>query len=262
MKEIELENIEEAQSHLLLAKIGKRVLRPGGKELTKQLVESLHVTKEDVIAEFAPGSGFTAELVLQKHPKEYIGIDREKVHIENLKERFKEENIKIIEGNAEATGLPNESVDKVYGEAMLSMHHNIRKARIIKEAARILKKGGYYAIHELELNLTKVEHEKEAEIQKELAHVSHVNARPQTLEEWTELLANEGFKVIEVKRKPLRVLEPARMIDDEGFFHTLHIAYNVLSNRKIRKRVFEMRRTFNKHEKFLNAVMILAVKEK
>lgn len=257
------QHIETLQSHYLLAKIGKKVLRPGGKALTKLLIESLSISSSDRIVEFAPGQGFTTHLVLTKRPKEYIGIELDTEHVEKLKRNIRpthDTTLRFIQGDAEATTLESESVDKVFGEAMLSMHANQRKSRIIKEAARILKTSGLYAIHELELNLDSTQLHKEKAIQRDLAMVSHVNARPQTIKEWEALLNAEGFDVLDIQRKPLKILDPSRIIADEGIFQTLKIGYNILTMPKARNRVLKMRKTFKAHDKFLNAVAMLAIK--
>ncbi len=54
----------ETPGHWLLAKLGKRVLRPGGMEVTRQLVRALDVGPDDDDVEFAPGLGVTAKLNL------------------------------------------------------------------------------------------------------------------------------------------------------------------------------------------------------
>ena len=51
---------EKMPGHWLLAKMGKRVLRPGGLELTRRLLSELAVTAVDDVVEFAPGLGITA----------------------------------------------------------------------------------------------------------------------------------------------------------------------------------------------------------
>lgn len=256
-------DIEKAPSHYLLAAIGKKVLRPGGKELTTKLIESLNISNQDKVMEFAPGQGFTTEMVLKKHPASYIGIDLDADHVASLKSRIhtNETDVQILIGDAEQTGLPDESSDKIFGEAMLSMHADQRKVRIIKEAYRVLKPGGLYAIHELELNLQNEKQDKHSEIQHDLAVVSHVNARPLTIQEWSSLLENEGFEIINIERRPLKVLDPTRILADEGLFQTLKIGYNMLTMPKARKRVIKMRKTFKAHDKHLNAVAILARKK-
>ena len=54
------------QGHWILAKMGKRVLRPGGKELTEMLVNGLAISNQDNFVEFAPGIGYTASVILSK----------------------------------------------------------------------------------------------------------------------------------------------------------------------------------------------------
>src|SRR5690606_4633747 len=52
--------------HWLLARLGKRVLRPGGIELTRTLIEALDVGPRDDVVEFAPGLGITARMALSR----------------------------------------------------------------------------------------------------------------------------------------------------------------------------------------------------
>ena len=49
------EKMNMAQGHWVLAKLGKRVLRPGGLELTRWMVSQLAIQPTDDIVEFAPG---------------------------------------------------------------------------------------------------------------------------------------------------------------------------------------------------------------
>ncbi|MEO9147676.1 MAG: hypothetical protein ABI237_19170 [Ginsengibacter sp.] len=52
--------IDTHQGHWLLSKMGKRVLRPGGKELTLRMLKELSITQEDRVMEFAPGGYYTS----------------------------------------------------------------------------------------------------------------------------------------------------------------------------------------------------------
>jgi len=69
------QNSGKTPGHWLLARLGKRVLRPGGAELTRRMVADLAVTSEDDVVEFAPGLGHTAELVLRSDPHSYTGVE-------------------------------------------------------------------------------------------------------------------------------------------------------------------------------------------
>ncbi|MEM9675576.1 MAG: class I SAM-dependent methyltransferase [Bacteroidota bacterium] len=254
------QTINREQGHWILAKMGKKVLRPGGKELTMKLIHNLDITPDDDIVEFAPGLGFTASVALENQPKSYTGIELNEAAAAILRKTIYGENRKIIIGNAANSSLEDEVADIVYGEAMLTMQADHRKAAIIREAKRILKSGGRYGIHELGLSPADLGDATKATIQRELAQVIKVNARPLTVPEWSSLLENEGFRILRTVTNPMYLLEPQRMVDDEGLFRTFKIAFNILTHPKERQRILAMRKTFRKYQSKLNAVAIVAEK--
>lgn len=254
-------DFSKEQGHWILASMGKRVLRPGGRELTEKLVGGLQVCAADRVVEFAPGIGFTASLVLAQHPAGYTGIDASEKAIASLCKRFPQANGCFVVGNAAQSGLTPASQDKVYGEAMLTMHADHRKAEIIKEAYRILKPGGLYGIHELGITPDNIDSGTKAEIQKDLAQSIRVNARPLTRTEWIHLLETNGFRVREVFINSMHLLHVGRMIQDEGLFRTLRIGYKILCNPSASARIGDTRRTFKKHEKYMNAIALIAQKQ-
>ena len=52
--------LDKMPGHWVLARMGKRVLRPGGLELTRRLLAELAISPSDDVVEFAPGLGVTA----------------------------------------------------------------------------------------------------------------------------------------------------------------------------------------------------------
>ena len=65
---------EKAAGHWLLAQLGKKVLRPGGRETTNWLLARALGGDIDVV-EFAPGLGITALEIVKRSPKSYTGVD-------------------------------------------------------------------------------------------------------------------------------------------------------------------------------------------
>ena len=67
---------DAVQGHWLLARLGKRVLRPGGIGLTRTLLSDADVTDADVL-ELAPGLGRTATEILARRPRSYVGAEQD-----------------------------------------------------------------------------------------------------------------------------------------------------------------------------------------
>ncbi|MGB6724571.1 MAG: hypothetical protein WBE74_01625, partial [Terracidiphilus sp.] len=69
------QRLEKMQGHWVLARAGKRVLRPGGLALTRRMIDALSISSDDRVVEFAPGMGVTARMVLRRNPVQYWGVE-------------------------------------------------------------------------------------------------------------------------------------------------------------------------------------------
>ena len=84
--------------------------------------------------------------------------------------------------------------------------------------------------------------------------------RPLTVSEWRSLLESEGFEIQSTDIAPMSLLEPGRLIRDEGLRGALRFVWNVLRDSEARRRVLEMRSVFRRHRKELGAVAISGLK--
>ena len=250
------------QGHWLLARIGKRVLRPGGKKLTERMLANTDIAGKDVV-EFAPGLGLTTRAILERGPKSYRGVDRDP-QVVGIISRLTSEKATIpascVQRDAADTGLESSSADVVVGEAMLTMQTEHGKKAIIGEVFRLLRAGGTYSIHELGLQPDNLDESVEEEVRKALARSIKVNARPLTEQKWREVLEGEGFEVLWSGKEPMALLDMKRNIADEGIGGVLRILRNVLGNKDIRARVLNMKRTFNKYRNELTGIAFVVRK--
>lgn len=250
--------IEDLPGHWLLARLGKRVLRPGGRKMTEQLITAAHTAGADVV-ELAPGLGKTAKLIIDTAPASYRGVDEdpEAVSMTNAAIGTAGE---ATHASADDTELPDTSADVVFGEAMLTMQGAKGKDAIVSEAHRVLRDGGRYAIHELCLDPDTLGDDAKTEIRQALARSIKVNARPLTTGEWTDLLTAHGFTIDSIQHAGMELLKPRRNLADEGLMGVVTIVKNLILNPGARKRVLGMRAVFNRYNKNLAAVAIVATK--
>lgn len=251
---------QRLQGHWLLAKMGKRVLRPGGMELTRRVLTDAAPSATDRIVEFGPGLGKTAEILLAADPIAYRGVD---VHSDAgnplLRVLARHRDAALVNADARNTGLDDGCATLVVGEAMLTMQSDAGKSAIIGEAFRLLSPGGRYAVHEMGFRPGTSDATVD-EVAKALSRTIKVGARPLTVSGWEELLTTAGFEVRYATTNRMALLEVRRMIADEGVRGFARIAFNIARNPAARKRILAMRRTFKANRQHLCAVGFVAVK--
>ena len=224
--------VDKTPGHWVLARAGKTVLRPGGLALSTWALKRAVLPGADVV-EFAPGLGVTARAIIGVGPSSYTGVERDPDACARV-DAIASGVGRCVNADAAETGLPDESADVVVGEAMLSMQGEKAKRAIMGEAARILRPGGRYVIHELAM-------------------------RPDS---WRRALEEVGLIVEETRMAPMALLKPGRMIADEGVRGALRVARNVVRDKDLRGRVATMARTFKKYDRNLCGVAIVARKPK
>ncbi|USR78920.1 methyltransferase domain-containing protein [Arcanobacterium pinnipediorum] len=250
---------QAAAGHWVLARAGKKVLRPGGLKLTQRMLEKARLVGKDVV-EFAPGLGRTAEIIVSQAITSYRGVDQDPAAAKRVESIVSPRAGVVINANAQDTGLAESSADIVVGEAMLTMQGEKAKTDIISEAYRLLRPGGRYAIHELGLVPDDIEPEVADTLCKKLAQAIRVNARPLTEKEWTEVLQACGFEIEWVGKEPMALLSLKRNFADEGFVGVLKILKNVILDKELRGRMMQMRAVFQEYNEQLTGIAIVARK--
>ena len=251
---------ERMQGHWLLARAGKRVLRPGGLDLTRRMLNALDLSEHDRVIELAPGLGITARMVLRTNPLEYRAVERDPAAANRLEALLPRNRVQVVRAQAEDSGLPDSLATVVYGEAMLSMQAAEQKSRIVSEAVRLLTPGGRYGIHEFCLRPEGVSDKMRREIAAEMSSEIHVGAQPLCCGEWAALLEQHGLKLVWTGEAEMDLLEPRCVLRDEGLIGCLRMAFNLVRDPIIRRRIAGMRRIFRKYGDYLGAISLVGVR--
>jgi SAM-dependent methyltransferase len=110
-------------------------------EMVAKLVRLLHVDKNSALLDLGCGTGnYTA--AMQQKAKSVFGIDLSKGMIEQAKAKFPE--IEFICGDVSDLPFDSETFNGVF--AIQVLHHVKNKEIFLKEAHRVLRKGGHIAI--------------------------------------------------------------------------------------------------------------------
>jgi len=246
-------------AHWLLARLGKKVMRPGGLPATRTMLDVLAIGPEDDVVDLAPGLGVTVGLVQAAGPASFRGLERGDAEAERARRLGTAPYVCVV-APPEATGLEAGSASVVYGEAVLSLETDDTKRRVIAEAARLLRPGGRFGLHELLLRPETASAQTKRAVEEELTRTLRVRARPLTLAEWTSLLHEGGFDVTLASPVPMVLLSPPTFLRDEGLDGTLRFLTRTAREPGAPQRLSVIWRVFRRYRHNLGAVALVATR--
>lgn len=250
-------------THLFLAKLGKKMLRPGGREGTDRIISECNVDAGTNILEVAPNMGTTAMHLAKTYGCTITGID---INIDSVKKA--QENvlnagldhlISIRHGNALELPFEDESFDLVINEAMLTMLPHELKLRALKEYRRVLKPGGVLATHDLLLRQELEGNELYEEL-KELRKLILVNAQPMTECNWTKLFEEAQFSSIQPATGKLHLLSLKGLVVDEGWDGLIQMIENARKSEDDEDYFFSLIDNFDKNNELYGHITMIAKK--
>jgi ubiquinone/menaquinone biosynthesis C-methylase UbiE len=226
--------------------VGITVIHQGGFDATEKLCSNLNIQADSRVIDIACGKGTTAMLVAEKYGCNVVAVDIDPQLIEEAKALAKkkglENKITFLVGDALNLPFQNDEFDIAISQAMLVLVDD--KIKAIQEAERVVKKGGIAGW--LELSWKK---EITEDFLQKVSSVicAYCMTNVLTFDGWKKVFSDAGITDLNVI--PLD-FQPnsggfSSMVKDEGFWHAIRIAFNIMTNTEIRNRVKVMNKFFS-----------------
>lgn len=249
-------NIETAPGHQVMAAAGKKILRPGGKAATRQLFQWAKFQPGETVLELAASFGYSAIALAQQYGVRVVGVEKNPESVAraraNIQAAGLTEQVQVIEGDIFHLEQISGQFDYVLAEAILTMQSLPGKTKIIQGIGDRLKPGGRFLSHEL------LAHGREEEIHQALAAAIRVNSTPLSEAGWFGLCEAAGLHIVHHKTGAMGLLNPGRIIQDEGLSDALKFFWNGWTQPKVRDRLLTMRRVFNHYKHDLGYIVLCA----
>lgn len=251
-----MNRVETATGHQVMAAAGKKILRPGGKAATEQLFQWSGFQPEETVLELAASFGYSAIALAQRYGVRVVGVEKNPESVAraraNIQAAGLEDRVRVIEGDIFHLEQISEQFDYVLAEAILTMQSIPAKKKILQGICDRLKPGGKFLSHELLVN------DREEEIHQALAAAIRVNSTPLSEANWIAACETVGLKVVHHQTGSMGLMNPIRIIQDEGWLDAIKFFWNGLTQPKIRDRLLTMRRVFKQYERELGYIVLCA----
>jgi len=224
--------------------------------LLRFLVHSAKLTKDDIVLEIGPGTGFLTKFLLEK--TKVVGIEKDEIMIELLEEKFKDEikegKLKLIHGSATNYDYDKEGITKVVAlppyhlssELMIKIAttQKIKKAIIVFDSGFVEKLTAFEGMREY--NALTVLLNLNAKI-KVLEHIDKASFFPSP--NCLSVVVETDFNRVENSKRFLLFLKELFRYKNKDLRKALKQSIPVLKNNKIFEKEIDINAIKTENEK-------------
>jgi ubiquinone/menaquinone biosynthesis C-methylase UbiE len=229
--------------------VGMKILHPGGVRATRDLLERLDIDRNKKVLDIACGKGRTSVHLAKEYGCKVVGVDILENSIEEAKRYAKKNGMDHLVSFrvADAHRLPfsKNEFDVTLAQAMLILVDD--KAKVIREAIRVLKPGGRSGWLELSWKKRPTRDFLDAATKEICAACI---AKVETFEDWEKLFRKGGAKRLETQRFEMEPRGMKQMIENEGIINSLKVMFKSTTRPAIRRRMNRLNRFFRSYPEF------------
>jgi ubiquinone/menaquinone biosynthesis C-methylase UbiE len=217
--------IERLDPYAFMAVIGKRVIHPGGRIATEQLLKRASITPESRVLDAGCGVGTTAIAVAERFGADVTAVDIEPLMLERAHEAVQvagvADRVHLQEGDILALDFQDASFDVVIAEAVTMF---VDRARAARELIRVCRPGGRVLATEFMWRRPPSEEAREVFLGQVCPGL-----RFDTADDWVRIYTEAGLSDIEIDEGPFEMMTPKGFVQDEGVIRTLSVVGRVMT---------------------------------
>jgi SAM-dependent methyltransferase len=248
--------VEQLDPYAFMAVLGKRVIHPGGRRSTEELLQRADVQPNQQVLDVGCGVGTTAIQIARRFRALVTAIDiaplmlartHANVHAAGL-----QDTIIVEQGDILALPFAAASFDRVLAEAVTMF---VDRPRAAKELVRVCRPGGRVLATEFLWRKPPTPEARQIFLGEVCPGMTF-----DTLDDWVQIYREAGLSDVQVTSGPFEMMTPAGFVRDEGIANSLAVMGRALSRRSYLKKMAWLMPRMNRAVPYLGYIAVSGVK--
>jgi len=255
-KQLTQDEIEQLDAYAFLAVLGKRVIHPGGRRSTVELIERADFRQDQNVLDIGCGVGTTAIEIARRFGCHVTAADISPLMLArthaNVRKTRLENNVEVVRADIVDLSFPDNFFDRVIAEAVTMF---VDRPAAARELVRVCKPGGRVLATEFLWRKPPTREARQLFLGELCPGMTF-----DSLEEWVTIYENAGLTDVQVTSGAFEMMTPSGFVGDEGLANSVAVMGRAMSRVSYMKKMAWIMPRIGKAVPYLGYVAISAVK--
>ncbi len=253
---LSVDQVQSLDPYTFFAVLGKRVIHPGGRQSTEELLRLANFGPGQRVLDVGCGVGTTAIEIARRFGVNVTAVDIAPLMLErtraNVERACVGAQVQVQSGDIRNLAFPDHSFDRVIAEAVTMF---VDRSRAAAELVRVCGPGGAVLATEFLWRRP-----PSAEAREVFLGQLCPGMQFDSLEDWVGIYKSAGLSQVQVRSGPFEMMTPSGFLKDEGALNALAFLARTLSRPAYLRRMAWIVPRVLKAVRYLGYIIVAGVK--